>query len=113
MSIKKMVLADVTVSVITQRIRDIASSKHDPISKTCWNYVGMYLRKHEDTVGTILMYTCPGPGPHTVSHAMLVDKGGKSLCDSLSGERSHNDATYQRKGFDEAYVLLAKVPWPM
>lgn len=111
MPIKKLVLADVGKDIVIKRIKDIAKGKETPVSKTCWNYVGLYLKKHPKTKGKILLYTSPGPGPHTVAHAILVDTNGKTLMDSVGGTRSEDDKEYTRKGFDEPYILLDTVNW--
>lgn len=112
MAIKKMVLADVGKDTVIKRIKDIVKGKQDPVSKTCWNYVALYLKKHEGTKGKILLYTTPGPGPHTVAHVVLIDSSGNTLMDSLKGERSDNNKEYHRDGFDEPYVLMDTVNWP-
>lgn len=112
MSIRKMILADVGKETVIQRIKDIVSGKIKPTSKTCWNYVALYLKKHPEVKGKILLYTTPGPGPHTVAHAVLTDPKGETLMDSLHGERVDNDKGYKRDGHDQLYVLLDTVTWP-
>lgn len=113
MTIKRMVLADLGKDIVLKRIKAIAKGELDPVSKTCWNYVGLYLKKYPETKGRILLYTLPGPGPHTVAHAMLVDSDDKVLMDSLGGTRKDGDKEYVRKDHpDEAYVLFAEQKWP-
>lgn len=113
MTIRRMVLADVGKDIILKRIKAIAKGSMKPVSKTCWNYVGLFLKDNPEVKGKILLYTSPGPGPHTVAHAVLLDSSGETLMDSLHGERIENDKKYVRKGHeDEPYVLLAEQKWP-
>jgi hypothetical protein len=108
MSVK--VLATLTPQVILHRIIKIASGEVPIEQRTCWNQVGLYLQKHPETKGTILLYQIEGDANH-VAHAVLVDQHNQTLVDTLrGGSRLNANAVYRRADGQE-YVLLQSAHW--
>lgn len=101
-----------TPAQIAQRVLDIRDGKHEPISKrTCWNQVGLYLRKHPETKGEILLYGVDDGTPvekQYVNHVVLVSATGDILVDAGGGTVSTDQKTYTNKAGDDHLDLITK-----
>jgi hypothetical protein len=110
MKLQQLFEAGPSAEEIFRRIKNVATSTDRPASpQTCWNKVGLFLRKNPDFKGEVYLYAIEND---YINHALLVDENGTAVVGDKLGRMSADKKKFKATFNAGEMDLVQSRKWP-